>query len=180
MGPGLLGPWLYALALIFAVSTWNSHTIFRRARRDPANREFFESVAPATLRDFAPSIAAVAGIALLGLVVHVTGSQRWLAYSRARLNSTGSAPITRIFTANASQAAGPCQVERSLASPATMTTPPPPSTSTTSVLQGSLFSLSTDGGDVVLPVARVRHFRLVGDRERLDQALPRTRGRFLI
>jgi hypothetical protein len=61
------------------VSTWASHTIFRRARQDPANQEFFESVPPATLRDFVPSISAVAGIALLGLVLHISGSQGWLA-----------------------------------------------------------------------------------------------------
>ena len=79
MGPGLLGPWLYTLALIFAVSTWASQTIFRRARKDPANREFFESVPPATLRDFVPSIGAIAGIGLLGLILHVSGSQGWLA-----------------------------------------------------------------------------------------------------
>jgi hypothetical protein len=79
MGPDSLGLWLYALALIFAVSTWASHTIFRRARQHPANREFFESMSPATLRDFAPSIGAIAGIGLLGLVLQVSGNQGWLA-----------------------------------------------------------------------------------------------------
>ena len=79
MGPDSLAPWLYVLALVFAVSTWASHTIFRRARQDPANREFFESVPPATLRDFAPSIGAMTGIGLLGLVLHVSGHQGWLA-----------------------------------------------------------------------------------------------------
>jgi hypothetical protein len=79
MGTASLSLWFYAMALIFAVSILTSHTIYRRARRDPANREFFESVQPATLRDFAPSIAAVAGIALLGLLVHLSGGQRWLA-----------------------------------------------------------------------------------------------------
>jgi hypothetical protein len=74
-----LGPWFYALALIFAVSTWASHAIFRRARQDPANREFFESVPPATLRDFAPSLIAIAGIGLLGLVLHASGSRGWMA-----------------------------------------------------------------------------------------------------
>jgi hypothetical protein len=79
MGPDSLGPWFYALALIFAVSTWASHAIFRRARQDPANREFFESVPPATLRDFAPSLIAIAGIGLLGLVLHASGSRGWMA-----------------------------------------------------------------------------------------------------
>jgi hypothetical protein len=79
MGPDSLGPWFYLLALIFAVSTWTSHSIFRRARQDPANREFFDSVPPATLRDFAPSLGAIAGIGLFGLVLHVSGDRGWLA-----------------------------------------------------------------------------------------------------
>jgi hypothetical protein len=79
MGPDSLALWLYALALIFAVSIWASHTIFRRARQDPANREFFEAVPLATLRDFLPAISSIAGIGLLGLVLHVSGSQGWLA-----------------------------------------------------------------------------------------------------
>jgi hypothetical protein len=79
MGPDSLGPWLYVMALIFAASTWASHTIFRRARQDPENREFFESVRPASIRDFAPSIGVVAGIGLLGLVLQVSGSRGWLA-----------------------------------------------------------------------------------------------------
>ena len=96
MGPGLLGPWLYTLALIFAVSTWASQTIFRRARKDPANREFFESVPPATLRDFMPSIAAVAGISLLGLIVHVSGSQGWLALGAVLISIAALAQQIRI------------------------------------------------------------------------------------
>jgi hypothetical protein len=79
MGPDSLGLWFYAMALIFAVSTWANQRFFRRARRDPANREFFQSVPPATIRDFAPSIAAVAVIGLLGVVLHVSGSRGWLA-----------------------------------------------------------------------------------------------------
>jgi hypothetical protein len=79
MGPDSLGPWLYVMALIFAASTWASHTIFRRARQDPENREFFASVRPASARDFASSIGAVAGIGLLGLVLQISGSRGWLA-----------------------------------------------------------------------------------------------------
>lgn len=79
MGPDSLGPWFYAFALVFAVSTWASHTIFRRARHDPANRDFFELVRPATLRDFMPSMIAIAGIGSFGLVLHVSGSRGWLA-----------------------------------------------------------------------------------------------------
>jgi hypothetical protein len=79
MGPDTLHLWFYAMALIFAVSTLASHTIYRRARRDPANREFFDAVQPAALRDFAPAIGAVAGIALLGLILDLSSGQGWLA-----------------------------------------------------------------------------------------------------
>jgi hypothetical protein len=79
MGPDWLGPWFYAFAVIFAVSTWANHTIFRRARQDPANREYFEAVRPATLRDFMPSMVAVVGLGFFGVVLHASGSRGWLA-----------------------------------------------------------------------------------------------------
>jgi hypothetical protein len=81
MGPDSLGPWFYVLALVFAVCVWASSTIFKRARQDPSNREFFDSVEPATIRDFVPSIGAVAGLALLGLILHLSGSGGWLAFA---------------------------------------------------------------------------------------------------
>ena len=62
-----------------AVSTWASHTIFRSARQHAANREFFAIVAPATFRDFAPSVVAAAGLALFGVTLQLTGSRGWLA-----------------------------------------------------------------------------------------------------
>jgi len=79
MGPDTLGPWFYTFAIIFAVSTWANHTIFRRARQDPANREFFELVEAATLRDFMPSVVAIAVICFFGVVLHASGSKGWLA-----------------------------------------------------------------------------------------------------
>jgi hypothetical protein len=79
MGPDALGPWFYTLALIFGVSTWASHSIFRRARQDPDNWEFFDSVQPATIRDFLPSISAAGGIGFLGLILHVSYDQGWFA-----------------------------------------------------------------------------------------------------
>ena len=79
MGPTSLGPWFYVLALVFAVSIWASQTIFKRARQDPANREFFESLEPAALGDFGPAIASIAGLVLLGFILHLSGSRGWLA-----------------------------------------------------------------------------------------------------
>ena len=79
LGPATLGPWFCILAVIFAISTWESHKIFTRARQDTENREFFENVEPAKLRDFTASIASVSGLVLFGVVLHVSGSPLWLA-----------------------------------------------------------------------------------------------------
>ena len=91
MGPDSLGPWFYALALIFGVSTWASHSIFRRARQDPANWEFFDSVQPATIRDFMPSISATGGIGFLGLVLQISRDQGWLALGAVLIASAALA-----------------------------------------------------------------------------------------
>jgi hypothetical protein len=79
LGPDTLGPWFCIFALIFAVSTWESHKIFSRARQDPENREFFDGVERAGLRDFAPAIASVGGLALFGVALQISGSPPWLA-----------------------------------------------------------------------------------------------------
>jgi len=81
MGPAYLALWLCTLAVIFAVSVWESQTIFRRARRDPENREFFETLSPARLRDFASSIGEISGLVLFGVLLYVTGSPPWLSFA---------------------------------------------------------------------------------------------------
>jgi hypothetical protein len=75
LGLDRIGPWFVVLAAIFAVALWASHGIFRRARRDPANREFFDAVETATLRDFAAPLAAIAVLALLGIALHFAGGR---------------------------------------------------------------------------------------------------------
>jgi hypothetical protein len=79
LGPATLAPWFCVLAIIFAISTWESHKMFMRARQDPENREFFENVERAKLVDFAAPIASVSGLVLFGVVLHVSGSPTWLA-----------------------------------------------------------------------------------------------------
>jgi hypothetical protein len=79
MGPDSLGPWFYTIALVFAVSVWTSQEIYQRARHDPENSEFFEKLKPATLRDFVPSIVSVGGLALIGVILQVSGSRGWFA-----------------------------------------------------------------------------------------------------
>jgi hypothetical protein len=79
LGPETLGPWFYTMAVIFAVSVWTSQEIFKRARQDPENAEFFERLRPASLRDFVPSIASVGGLALIGVILHVSGTRGWFS-----------------------------------------------------------------------------------------------------
>ncbi len=79
LGPEMLAPWFCILALVFAVSARESHKMFTRARQDPENREFFENVERAKLRDFAAPIASVSGLVLFGVVLYVSGSPTWLA-----------------------------------------------------------------------------------------------------
>jgi hypothetical protein len=78
-GSDELAAWFYTLASVFAVSTWTSHIIFVRARRDPSNSEFFAHFEPARLPDFLGSIGVVAGLFVIGIVLQVTGSRGWLA-----------------------------------------------------------------------------------------------------
>ncbi len=42
MGPDKLGRWMIVLAVVFTTMIVVSHKVFRRARRDPANRGWFE------------------------------------------------------------------------------------------------------------------------------------------
>lgn len=81
LGPERMGLWFYTLGLAFAVLVWVSHGIFRQARRDPANSEFFDRVGPATMRDFATSGAAVGAIVAVGTVLLITGTTGWFAFA---------------------------------------------------------------------------------------------------
>ncbi|HDZ09505.1 hypothetical protein [Pseudohongiella sp.] len=74
-----LMPWFLILAVIFAAMTIAMHSILRRARQDDDNRLFFATTTPATWRDFYPSIAVVTVLSALGILLGVTGDQRYLA-----------------------------------------------------------------------------------------------------
>jgi hypothetical protein len=92
MGPENIGRWFLVLAIIFVSMAVGNHRTMRRARGDPANKEFFDSVAPATSRDFLPQIIVVATLAALGAWFWQSGNQGgfaiaallfavvWLAY----------------------------------------------------------------------------------------------------
>ncbi len=79
IGPGTLAPWFFALALIFGVVAWASQTLFRRARRDPENREFFGDMQPATLRDFSGALLSIATLVAVGAALHAFNDPGWIA-----------------------------------------------------------------------------------------------------
>ena len=56
-----------------------SHKVLRRARRDPANRGWFEQYSPATLRDFLPQIVVITAIVLFGGWLWQSGNYGWPA-----------------------------------------------------------------------------------------------------
>lgn len=71
--------WFLILAVVFAAMTTAMHSILRRARQDDDNKIFFATVAPATWRDFYAAIAVVTVLSAIGIVLGVTGDQRYLA-----------------------------------------------------------------------------------------------------
>jgi hypothetical protein len=79
MGPGHFGQWFLLLALIFAAMTLGTHNIMRRARLDGGNDAFFKTVSPAKLKDFSRSIVVVAGFAVVGAYLWVSGNEGWFA-----------------------------------------------------------------------------------------------------
>ncbi len=72
------GVWLYVLALLFVTVNWIVHISLRRARKHPANSQYFSTISPATWCDFLPSIVIVSIAVTLGLAVDVSGNKNWL------------------------------------------------------------------------------------------------------
>lgn len=79
MGPENIGRWFIVLAIIFTAMSVGNHRTMRRARSDPANKEFFASVAPATSRDFLPQVIRVSAMALTGAWLWQSGNNGWFA-----------------------------------------------------------------------------------------------------
>ncbi len=79
MGPENIGRWFVVLAIIFTAMAYGNHRTMRRARGDPANKEFFETVAPATMRDFLPQTIRISAMALAGALLWQSGNQDWFA-----------------------------------------------------------------------------------------------------
>ena len=79
MGAGNLALWIIVLALIYGTTDFINHRAMKRARTDPANREFFDLFLPATLRDFAPQITVVIALILAGSWIWFSGQNGWFA-----------------------------------------------------------------------------------------------------
>jgi hypothetical protein len=79
MGPENIGRWFIVLAVIFVAMAFGNHRTMRRARMDPANKEFFDSVSPATTRDFLPQAIRISIMALAGAWLWRAGNHGWFA-----------------------------------------------------------------------------------------------------
>lgn len=72
------GMWLYVLASVFVTVNWIVHISLRRARQHPENSQYFNNVAPATWRDFLPSMLIVVVAVVLGVISDMSGSALWV------------------------------------------------------------------------------------------------------
>jgi hypothetical protein len=81
MGPGHVGQWLIVLGVIFATMVIGSHHVFRRARQDSANKEFFDRYAPAGVRDFLPHAAIILFLVLSGGWLWISDASVWIVLS---------------------------------------------------------------------------------------------------
>jgi hypothetical protein len=79
MEPKELGAWFLVLALITAMLHLVGHSLFRRARRDSENEEFFQHLTPATWSDHAPKVLCILVIILFGVWLWITGDTAWVA-----------------------------------------------------------------------------------------------------
>ena len=85
IGADSLVAWFGALALLFSVSIWISHVTFRRAREDPANREFFASVEPAGLQDYAAPLLSALVLFVLAAIFSVENDRGGFALASVLL-----------------------------------------------------------------------------------------------
>ena len=97
MGPDRLGQWLIVLAVVFATMIFGSHYVFRRARLDPANSEFFDRFAPAEIRDFLAHGTVIGFLILSGGWLWFSGSTPWITLSVL----VATIAITEIFSRTA-------------------------------------------------------------------------------
>lgn len=81
MGPETIGQWLIVLGLVFATMIAGSHQVLRRARKDVANREFFDQFKPARARDFMAHTILISLLALSGAWLWANDVSNWVEAS---------------------------------------------------------------------------------------------------
>ena len=69
LGTSEAAVWFLSMAAIIAIMHGESHLIMRRSRQDPDNAEFFQQIAPATVRDVIPPTIMVSVLLALGIYV---------------------------------------------------------------------------------------------------------------
>jgi len=79
MGQDRLGAWFIVLAMIFTLLFLLTHSLFRRARHDPENTEFFQQIQAATWRDHLLNAAYVAVFVLAGIGFWLYDYRDWVA-----------------------------------------------------------------------------------------------------
>jgi hypothetical protein len=79
MGPDRLGVWFAVLGLIFTLLLLLTHSLYRRARRDSDNAEFFQHIQAATWRDHLLNVVYVAVVALAGIGFWLYDYPDWAA-----------------------------------------------------------------------------------------------------
>lgn len=65
---GGLGAWLVVFAATYAATMTGTHVLYRRARAEPENAEYFRQLEPATWRDFRAEAGIVAALLAASLV----------------------------------------------------------------------------------------------------------------
>ena len=76
--PGLVGPWMVLLAVIFSLALFGSHTIMRRAERDPANAYFFNQTDVGRgWGTYTQSGASIIILMLMGLWMWLSNPPEW-------------------------------------------------------------------------------------------------------
>lgn len=79
LGPANAGIWFVLISVLFAAMAWISQNTMRRARQESENRDFFDGVTPASLRDHLMSGIPAAALLAIGAALWLTGNQGWFA-----------------------------------------------------------------------------------------------------
>ena len=74
LAPEVLHLWIVLLAGIFTISNWTSMSIYRRARRDPDNADFFRDMQEYSTSSYVQPAAFIASLLLAGLAVYAFGA----------------------------------------------------------------------------------------------------------